>query len=114
VTGYLLVYIIVGLLSAVGNLRGDINCSTISLSWMAPFTLRLTIQSQNFINYCVSISTSQPQSLLMINETEYNFELPPKHGCDAHYNISVTPVNVVGGGEPSVIMLLQSLEGMFM
>jgi hypothetical protein len=99
-----------GLLSAVGDLNAISDESKIYLTWIAPFSLRIT-GHQNIIHYCVNISTSPPQFLCGINETEYSITLPPNSGCDEYYNISVTPVNVVGRGEPSTAVLLQTFGG---
>ena len=98
------------MLSAVGSLRvvrgGD---STIVLNWTAPFTLDLLFIHPD-ITYCVEVVNST--SDCGITETEFTYPLLPRSWCD-EYNLTVTPVNVVGDGEENSVLYFQNLSSGF-
>ena len=80
--------------------------STISLNWIAPFTLDIAGVDPD-ITYCVGVVNSTSSSTLHsqcgITETEYEYPIPPDSACHDHM-VTVTPVNVVGNGTASTLM----------
>ncbi len=98
---------IVGLLPAVGSLIAtpiplD---SIISLAWKLPFSLDIPGVNPDITGYCVGVVNST-SSLVMhyqcgITDTQYNYTVSPNDiVCDT-YTFTVTPVNIVGNGEPA-------------
>lgn len=85
---------LLGLLSAVTNLNGSVQGSTISLTWNAPFSLDIS----GVTGYCVDIIDTISSSIFFsqceINTTRFSYTLS---GCQEHV-YTVTPVNVVGNG----------------
>ena len=78
--------------------------SEVFLNWTAPFTLL----GASEITYCVKVidSTNRRtlQSECMINMTQFMFFMTLNFACK-ELSFSVTPVNVVGNGTISTMML---------
>ena len=99
---------ILGLLSAVGDLRASSNASSVTISWTAPFSLDVTGVDPD-IWYSVLISNvtdeNNPTAIHCtdcINITETHYTFTPDYLSPCHvYNFSVIPVNGAGQGESS-------------
>ena len=99
---------ILGLLSAVGDLRASSNASSVTISWTAPFSLDVTGVDPD-IWYSVLIynvtDENNPTAILCtdcINITETHYTFTPDYLSPCHvYNFSVIPVNGAGQGESS-------------
>ena len=100
--------IILGLLSAVGDLRANITTTSVTISWSPPFSLNVTGVDPD-IWYSVFIynvtDENNPTAILCTNctnitETHYTFT--PDYLSPCHvYNFSVVPLNGAGQGESS-------------
>ena len=95
-----IIYILAGLLAAVGSPSVDLVGTDISLTWTAPFTLDIPNVDPD-ITYCVDVVNSTSSSTVLsecgITVTGFNFSIPIGRVCD-NYTLIVTPVNVVGNG----------------
>ena len=99
---------VLGLLSAVGDLRASSNTSSVTISWTAPFSLDVTGVDPD-IWYSVLIynvtDENNPTAILCtdcINITETHYTFTPDYLSPCHvYNFSVIPVNGAGQGESS-------------
>lgn len=101
-------YQYVGLLSAVDNLNATVLDSTISLTWIPPFSLDIPGVHPD-ITYCIDVINSTSSQLILsqceIGVSQYNYPRPlslENKACDVFIFI-VTPVNVVGNGTGSSI-----------
>ena len=105
-------YFFAGHLSAVTDLHGSVQASTISLSWTPPFTLNIASENPDIVGYWVGVMNSS--SFLLhsceINETGFSFILADDSGCQ-EYIFHITPVNVVGNGTLATFLYYQALEG---
>ena len=92
----------IGLLCAVTGLDVNVLDSVVSTMWNPPWTLNILGVNPD-IEYCVDVMT--PTSSLIttcsINTTDFSYLLPPDSGCHDYYELTVTPVNIVGNGTPS-------------
>lgn len=97
-----------GLLSATDSLTLTVQASTISLTWIPPFTLDITFVTPDIEGYCVSVDviTTKSASTLIysecVNVTEFSYPLPPDTGCHT-YSFNVTPVNIAGNGTSATV-----------
>ena len=97
-----------GLLSAVRNLRIATNASSVTISWIAPFSLDVTGVDPD-IWYTVLIynvtDMNNPTAIFCtdcINITETHYTFTPDYLSPCHlYNFSVIPANGAGHGEIS-------------
>ena len=93
----------IGLLPSVG-LRASTTSSTISLTWLAPFSLAI-LGDRAGISYQVDVFDSVSFILRnIVNVTEFSYQIPSNRACLENgyaYTFTVSPVNVVGIGAPS-------------
>ena len=88
----------IGYLPAVVSLRLSQHGSSISLMWIAPFTLDIS-NSDPDITYCVEVFNFTASLNLQCEITVTEFTYPLHHiGCDEFYSFTVTPVNAAGRG----------------
>ena len=102
-------YAIIGLLPAVSDLQvTTLNSTTLSLTWVPPFTLDIIGVDPDITGYCVDVINSTSSEILHsecgITETEflYTYALHGKYWC-TNFHFTVTPLNVVGNGTPATI-----------
>ena len=106
-----------GLLSAVGSLSLNSTPFTITLTWTRPFTLDIAAgDDPDITGYCVDVvidklSSSTRLSNCDINNTVFQYTLPPHTGCHDSYMFIVAPINRVGIGPPANISYSQKLSG---
>ena len=106
------------MLSAVEYLRVVRDSGfTVTLNWTAPFTLDISLINPD-ITYCVDVVSATTSATLHsecgVRDTEFTYLLPPRSWCH-QYNVSVTPVNVVGNGSIESIKFFQAhLTGKFL
>ena len=105
-----------GLLSAVGSLSLNSTPFTITLTWTRPFTLDIAGDGPDITGYCVDVvidklSSSTCLSNCDINNTEFQYTLPPDRGCHDSYMFIVAPINIVGIGLPANMSYFQKLRG---
>ena len=97
---------ILGLLSAVGDLRANSNASSVTISWTAPFSLDVTGVDPD-IRYSVLIynvtDENNPTAISSVNVNETHYTFTPD--CLDKYNIYIIPVNGAGKGESSGYVL---------
>ncbi len=90
-----------GLLSAVDSLTLTTQNSTISLTWIAPFTQNIAGVDPDIQGYCASVvyaaSALTVEEICGISETEFSYPIPEDSVCHL-YQFAVTPINVVGNG----------------
>ena len=87
------------------------NASLITLVWVAPFTLDLTNQNPDILNYLISIenvATGRWMRNVTTMGTEYVFQPQDDEYCTP-LRFCVTAVNIVGEGRRSECVLT-SLE----
>ncbi len=106
--------LIVDLLPAVGSLTAiSILDTIISLTWRPPFSLDITNVDPDITGYCVGVvnftSSLVIHSQCGITDTQYNYTVSPRSTpCDT-YTFTITPVNIVGNGEPASVTILSSI-----
>ena len=94
-------------MTAVESLELTVHDSTsITLSWMPPFTLDIEDIHPDIDGYCVDIVDSVSMTTLYsecgLNMTEFSYPIPPENGCRLYIN-TITPVNTVGNGTRSAV-----------
>ena len=92
-----MIFVFLGLLPAVADLRVNITTTSVTISWSPPFSLIPDTCYSVFI-YNVT-DENNPTAILCINITETSYTFTPE--CFNTYNISVVPFNCVGEGESS-------------
>ena len=105
-----------GLLSAVGSLSLNSTPFAITLTWTRPFTLDIAGGDPDITGYCVDVvinklSSSTRLSNCGINNTVFQYTLPPDRGCHDSYMFIVAPINIVGIGLPANMLYSQQLSG---
>ncbi len=99
-------FIKIGALSGVGFLTKTISNTTLTLTWAPPFTLDIIGIYPDIAGYCVDVvnaaSLAALHSECNITRNQFTYTIPPKSQC---YGIlfSVTPVNIVGRGQTTMV-----------
>ena len=111
-----LAFILIGRLSAVGDLSATVLGSTISLTWNSPFTLDITNVDPD-ITYRVDVINSTSSQVIHsqggITITQYNYTTslsPERRACDV-FKFTITPFNRVGSGNVSTTSQYYSSHG---
>ena len=103
------------MVSAVDSLILIGEDNTITLNWIAPFTLDISLIN-NDITYCVDVINSMTSALLHseceIIGIEFIYSLPPRSWCN-EYNFVVTPVNLAGNGTTNGVVYSLNISSRF-
>ena len=100
-----------GFLAPVGSLQATLLNSSLTLTWMAPFSLDLTGIDPDITDYCVRVfnttSSEQLHSTCQISMTEFTYQLPSDTDCHV-YDFTVFGRNGLGRGEENVLSYMGS------
>ena len=105
-----------GFLAPVGSLQATLLNSSLTLTWMAPFSLDLTGVDPDITDYCVRVfnatSSEQLHSTCQISMTEFTYQLPSDTDCHV-YDFTVFGRNGLGRGEDRECAVLHGKCSMY-